>query len=395
MNLTLSDRVNRIKPSATLAVTAKAIALKAQGKNILTLSVGEPDFDTPEHIKQAAIGALTRGFTKYTQTLGTVELRQAIANKLARENKLSYDPKQIIVSCGAKQSIFNITQILLQKGDEVLIPTPAWPSYREIVLLTGAEPILIITSPDNRFKLTPEALEAAITPRTRLIMLNSPSNPTGVAYSKSELARLGEVLLRHPKVMIMTDDIYEKILWTSEPFANILNACPDLYDRTIIVNGVSKAYSMTGWRIGYAAATQPLVTAMEKVQSQCTSGANSIAQVAAQAAIEGSQQCVLDMVTEFKKRHDFAYQTLKTIPGIKCQPADGAFYLFIGIEEALKRLPEIHDDIQFSEYLLQEAGVAVIPGSSFDQPGYIRISIAVSQQILAQALEKIRLVLQQ
>jgi aspartate aminotransferase len=394
MNLTFADRVNRIQPSATLAVTAKAIALKAQGKNILTLSVGEPDFDTPEHIKQAAIAALGRGFTKYTQTVGTIELRQAIVHKLAKENNLSYDPKQIIVSCGAKQSIFNTTQVLLQKGDEVLIPTPAWPSYKEIVLLAGALPVLIQTSSENRFKLTPEALEAAITPQTRLLMLNSPSNPTGVAYTKHELAQLGEVLLRHPKIMIMSDDIYEKILWGSEPFANILNACPDLYDRTIVINGVSKAYAMTGWRIGYAAATQPLVTAMEKVQSQCTSGANSIAQVAAQAAIEGSQQCVLDMVKEFKKRHDFAYQTLKTIPGIQCQPADGAFYLFIGIEEALKQLPTIHDDIEFSEYLLQEAGVAVIPGSSFDQPGYIRISTAVSQKILAEALEKIRLVLQ-
>lgn len=394
MNLTLADRVNRIKPSATLAVTAKAMALKAQGKKILTLSVGEPDFDTPEHIKQAAIAALGRGFTKYTQTVGIPELRQAIANKLAKENNLTYDPKQIIVSCGAKQSIFNITQILLQKGDEVLIPTPAWPSYKEIVLLTGAEPIMIQTRAENRFKLTPEALEAAITPRSRLLMLNSPSNPTGVAYTKKELASLAEVLLRHPKIMIMTDDIYEKIIWSKEPFANILNACPDLYERTIVVNGVSKAYAMTGWRIGYAAATQSLVTAMEKVQSQCTSGPNSIAQVAAQAALEGDQHCLDVMVAEFKKRHDFAYQTLKTMPGIQCQPADGAFYLFIGIEEALKRLPEIGDDIQFSEYLLQEAGVAVIPGSSFDQPDYLRISIAVSQEILAEALEKIRSVLQ-
>jgi aspartate aminotransferase len=389
MDFTFAARINRIQPSATLAVTAKATALKAQGKKILNLSVGEPDFDTPEHIKQAAVTALNEGFTKYTPTVGTLGLRQAIANKLAKDNGLHYEPKQIIVSCGAKQSLFNITQVLLEKGDEVIIIAPYWASYTEMVLLVGAKPVIVTTTMEDRFKLKPAALSEAITDKTRLIILNSPSNPSGVAYSKQDLAALGEVLRQHPRIMIASDDIYEKILWSPEPFANILNACPDLYDRTIIVNGVSKAYSMTGWRIGYAACAQPITTEMEKIQSQCTSGPNSIAQMAAQAALEGNQQCVTDMMKAFKQRHDFALEKISHIHNVQCLAADGAFYVFLRVQDAINSLPGIDNDIQFAEYLLQHAGVAVIPGSAFGMPGYIRLSIAASEAVIGEALDKI------
>ncbi|MGE3320267.1 MAG: pyridoxal phosphate-dependent aminotransferase [Candidatus Berkiella sp.] len=389
MTIELAARVNRIKPSATLAVSARASVLKSEGQRILNLSVGEPDFDTPEHIKEAAVQALKDGFTKYTPTVGTAGLRKAIADKLERENHLHYSPKQIIVSCGAKHSLYNVTQMLLDEGDEVIIPAPFWASYTEMVLLTGANPVIVMTEMENRFKLTPEALKKAITNKTRLIILNSPSNPSGVAYTKADLAAIGAVLREHPNIMIATDDIYEKIIWSPEPFANILNACPDLYERTIIINGVSKAYAMTGWRIGYAAAPEPLVKAMEKMQSQCTSGPNSIAQVASQAAIEGSQQCVTDMVHAFKKRHDLALELINDIPGFSCLPADGAFYLYVRVDEAMKK-NNLVDDIEFAEHLLTHAGVAVIPGTSFGTPGFMRLSIAVSDETLVEAIEKIR-----
>ncbi|HHJ18266.1 MAG TPA: pyridoxal phosphate-dependent aminotransferase, partial [Gammaproteobacteria bacterium] len=268
MEIRLSDRVQRIKPSATLAITALANTLKAEGKNIIGLGAGEPDFDTPEHIKQAAVQALDEGFTKYTAVDGTPGLKQAIIDKFKRDNGLDYNPEQVLVSCGGKQSFYNLVQALLNPGDEVIIPAPYWVSYPDMVLLADGKPVFISAGIEQNFRITPEQLETAITPRTRLFVINSPSNPTGMAYTRAELAALAEVLQRHPHVLIATDDMYEHILWADEPFCNILNACPELYNRCMVLNGVSKAYSMTGWRIGYAAGPAVLVRAMKKVQSQ-------------------------------------------------------------------------------------------------------------------------------
>ena len=388
----LAERIDRIKPSATLAVSQKANVLKASGKDILNLSVGEPDFDTPVHIKQAAIEALKQGFTKYTPTVGTLSLRKAICEKLSKENHINYDPKQIVVSCGAKQSLFNLTQVLLNPGDEVILPAPFWSSYAEMVLLVRGKPVIIPTKKENRFILTADELRAHITPKTRLIMLNSPNNPSGMVYSLQDWQAIAEVLLEHPNIIICTDDIYEKIIWNHLPFTNILNACPDLYDRTVIINGVSKAYAMTGWRIGYAAGPQTIMTAMEKIQSQCTSGPNSIAQYAAECAILSSQQCVSDMVVAFKERHDFALNKVNAISGLHSLAADGAFYLFIDAHGAMDKLG-MQDDIVFAEYLLSEAEVAVVPGSAFAVPGFFRLSIATDIATIDRAIKQIAAVI--
>lgn len=289
MDVQLSNRVNNIKPSPTLAVTNRAAELRAAGKNIIGLGAGEPDFDTPDHIKNAAIQALNDGFTKYTAVDGTPALKKAIINKFERDNGLNYEANQILVSCGGKQSFFNLSLALLNEGDEVVIPAPYWVSYPDMVKIADAVPVIVTTTQENRFKITAEQLEAAITPKTRLLVLNSPSNPTGVAYTLDELKALGDVLARHPQVMVATDDMYEHILFTEQPFCNILNASPELYDRTIVLNGVSKAYSMTGWRIGYAAGPAKLIGAMKKIQGQSTSNPTSISQVAAQAALEAAR----------------------------------------------------------------------------------------------------------
>src|SRR5690606_32482206 len=279
--LQLSDRAQRIKPSPTLAVTSKAAELRAQGKDIIGLGAGEPDFDTPDHIKQAAIEAITAAKTKYTAVDGTPAPKQATVDKFKRENDLSYEPAQVLVSSGGKQSFFNMALALFNDGDEAIIPAPYWVSYPDMVKVAGGVPVILETTLENRFKITPEQLAAAITPKTRLFVINSPSNPSGMAYTKEELAALGEVLKQHPDIVVATDDMYEHILWTGQPFVNIVNACPDLYDRTVVMNGVSKAYSMTGWRIGYAAGPQKLIGAMKKVQSQSTSNPASISQAAA------------------------------------------------------------------------------------------------------------------
>ncbi|MGB3665442.1 MAG: pyridoxal phosphate-dependent aminotransferase, partial [Bermanella sp.] len=323
MNLQLSDRVQSIKPSPTLAVTNRAAELRAAGQDIIGLGAGEPDFDTPEHIKTAAINAINSGFTKYTAVDGTPDLKKAIINKFKRDNGLNYEANQILVSCGGKQSFFNLSLALLNPGDEVVIPAPYWVSYPDMVLIAEGVPVVIETGADARFKITAEQLEAAITPKTKLVVLNSPSNPSGMAYTKAELEALGAVLRKYPDVLIATDDMYEPILWTEEPFNNIVTANPDLYERTIVLNGVSKAYSMTGWRIGYAAGPQPLIASMKKIQSQSTSSPTSIAQVAAQAALEGDQACVQDMVKVFKTRHDYMVDALNAIDGIECLKGDG------------------------------------------------------------------------
>ncbi|MDF2529343.1 MAG: pyridoxal phosphate-dependent aminotransferase [Gammaproteobacteria bacterium] len=385
----LSDRILGIKPSPTMAVAAKAAELKRQGRKIISLSVGEPDFDTPEHIKKAAMIAIETGQTKYTAVEGTLELRQAIAEKLKRDNHLDYSPKQILVSNGAKQSIYNAFGAILNPGDEVLIPAPYWVSYPDMALLFEAKPVIINTDIANRLKLTPKELEAAITPKTRILMLNSPSNPTGVAYTKAELSALAEVLKRHPHIFICSDDIYEKIWWLDEPFTNILTVCPELHDRTIVINGVSKSYAMTGWRIGYAAGPLDIITAMSNLQSQSTSNPCSISQAATLAALNGDQSCLNPMIEAFKKRHDFVINLIKSIPGFKALPADGAFYIFVNIEAAMRTLPEIKNDVEFSAYLLEKSEVAVVPGSAFGMEGYIRISYATSIESLEQALKRI------
>ena len=389
MDFKLSDRVQRIKPSPTLAITARAAELRAAGKDIIGLGAGEPDFDTPEHIKAAAVQALADGFTKYTAVDGTPSLKKAIIDKLSRDNQLNYTANQILVSCGGKQSFFNLTQALLNEGDEVIIPAPYWVSYPDMVLLADGVPVIVEADIKQNFKITPEQLETAITDKTRLVVLNSPSNPSGIAYNKKELAALGQVLLKHPTVLVATDDMYEHILWSDEAFSNIVMACPKLYDQTIVLNGVSKAYSMTGWRIGYAAGPEAIIKAMKKVQSQSTSNPTSISQVAAETALNGDQSCLKPMLDAFKERHEYVYNRLNSIEGISCLPSDGTFYSFPDVTGFIDKLDGVNDDMELSEYLIEKAGVALVPGTAFGSPGYIRISFATSLDVLKDALDRI------
>lgn len=384
----LATRVQRIKPSPTLAVSARADELISAGKSIINLSVGEPDFDTPDHIKKAAIKAIENGFTKYTAVDGTIGLKKAIINKFARDNQLHYEPNQILVSCGAKHSFYNLFAALLNSGDEVVIPAPYWVSYPDMAKLVDAVPVIVKADIEQHFKITPAQLEAAITPQTRIVILNSPSNPTGVAYTATELKALSEVLLRHPNVIIASDDIYEHTLWTKEPFANILMVCPELYDRCIVINGASKSYAMTGWRIGYAAGPNKIIAAMKKIQSQSTSNPTSISQIAAEAALNGDQSCIATMVKAYKERHDYILNALQQMPGIKCLPGDGTFYSFPCVEGLLKKDSSISNDIEFSEFLLNEAEIAVVPGSAFGAPSYIRISYATSMEKVKEAMKR-------
>ncbi|MGK2941928.1 MAG: pyridoxal phosphate-dependent aminotransferase [Immundisolibacter sp.] len=373
-----------------MAVTAKAKELQAAGRKVIGLGAGEPDFDTPQHIKDAAKAAIDRGFTKYTAVEGTPELRRAIVDKFARENGLTYQPAQVLVSSGGKQSFYNLAQVLLEEGDEVIIPAPYWVSYPDIVLLAGATPVVLETGLDSQFKISPTQLEAAITPRTKLLVLNSPSNPTGSVYSEAELAALGQVLLRHPQVWIASDDMYEHVRWDSAPFRNIVNACPALYERTMVLNGVSKAYSMTGWRIGYAAGDVRIISEMAKIQSQSTSNACSISQVAAQAALDGDQGFIQQMNTAFKQRHDYVVAALNDIKGIRCAPADGAFYCFFSVADAIVATPGVSDDVQFAAWLMDKAEVALVPGSAFGAPGYLRLSFATSLDNLKEAMRRLK-----
>ena len=389
MELQLAQRMGRIKPSPTLAVTAKAGELKAQGLDVLSLGAGEPDFDTPEHIKEAAQKAIRDGFTKYTPVGGTPGLKKAIINKLQRDNALEYKPNQILASCGGKQSCYNLCMAVLDAGDEVLTPAPYWVSYPDMVLLADATPVIMPTMQATRFKITAAQLEAAITPRTKMIWINSPSNPSGMAYTRAELAALGEVLRKHPRVIIATDDMYEKILWAAEPFANIINVCPDLYDRTVVIHAVSKTYSMTGWRIGFAAGPAKIITAMADIQSQSTSNPTSISQVAAEAALNGDQTCVTEMVKAFKGRHDRLVADLNTVPGISCAAGDGTFYVFPNVEGLIRTLG-VKDDLELSDKLLKEALVALVPGSAFGTPGHVRLSFATSDKVLQESVARLR-----
>lgn len=390
----LSKRVQAIKPSPTLAVTARAAKLKAEGKDIIGLGAGEPDFDTPQHIKAAAIEAINKGFTKYTAVGGIPTLKQAIIAKFKRDNGLDYTAKQILVSCGGKQSFFNLALAVINPGDEVIIPAPYWVSYPDIVIIAEGKPVIVQAGIEQGFKMTPAQLSAVITPRTKMVVINSPSNPSGAVYTLEELKALGEVLRKHPQVLIATDDMYEHIALTDAKFVNILNACPDLYPRTMVLNGVSKAYAMTGWRIGYAAGPEDILTAMENVQSQSTSNPTSISQVAAEAALNGDQSCLAPMIKAFRERHVFVVNGLNKIPGLKCVMAGGAFYAFPDARGAIaalhkKGLIKEATDIALSEYLLVEAGVAVVPGSAFGSDGYIRLSFATSMSNLENAIARI------
>ncbi len=384
-----SASLARVKPSATLAVTAQARELKRQGRDVIGLGAGEPDFDTPDNVKAAAIEAINRGETKYTDADGMPELKAAIVAKFARENGLSYETNQIHVASGGKPVIYNALVATLNPGDEVIVPAPYWVSYPDMVLLAGGEPVTVIGQEADGFKLRPEVLDAAITPRTKWIILNSPSNPTGAAYTRAELEALAEVLRKHPQVWILTDDMYEHLVYGGFDYVTIAQVAPDLYDRTLTVNGVSKAYAMTGWRIGYAAGPVKLINAMKNVQSQSTSNPASISQVAAEAALNGPQDVLVPMVKAFKERHDYVVETLNSIEGISCSPADGAFYAFANVEGAIKKLG-LKSDLEFSEVLLNTVGVAVVPGSAFGLDGHMRISYATSPKVLEDALARIR-----
>jgi aspartate aminotransferase len=380
--------VQRVKPSPTVALTGRVAQLKAEGKDIIGLGAGEPDFDTPTHIANAGIEAIRKGFTRYTPVEGTAELKDAIIAKFKRENGLDYKRSQILVSTGAKQTIFNLIMALIDPGDEVVIPAPYWVSYPDMALLAEGVPVTPYAGADQGYKLTPRQLEAAITPKTRLFILNSPSNPTGAAYTRSELRALGEVLMRHPQIVICTDDMYEHIYWAEEPFVSLANVCPELYERTVTTNGVSKAYAMTGWRIGYCGGPTELITAMATIQGQSTSNPSSIAQKASVAALNEDQACVREMNKHFKQRHDFIVDGLNKLPGVSCLPGAGTFYAFANVEGAIK-IVGAKDDNAFAEQLLMHAGVAVVPGSGFGAPGHMRLSFACSLQTLEEALRRI------
>jgi aspartate aminotransferase len=392
VTLPVSRRVQRVKPSPTLAVTARAARLKAQGKDIIGLGAGEPDFDTPVHIAQAGIEAIRSGFTRYTNVDGIDELKDAIVAKFERDNQLTYERAQILVSSGAKQSIYNLCMAVLDPGDEAIIPSPYWVSYPDMVLLADGLPVMPFAGLAQGYKISPRQLAAAITSKTRLVLLNSPCNPTGAAYTRMELRALGEVLIEHPRIVIGTDDMYEKIYWGPEPFCSLAQVVPELYNRTVTINGVSKAYAMTGWRIGYCGGPKELITAMATIQGQSTSNPSSISQKAAVAALTGDQECVAKMNEAFKERRDFVVRALNGLPGISCLPGAGTFYAFAEVSRAITALG-CRDDAEFTELLLNEAGVAVVPGSGFGAPGHIRLSFATSLPTLEKALARMSRVL--
>jgi aspartate aminotransferase len=386
--VSISKRVQKVKPSPTLAMTARAAQLKAEGKDIIGLAAGEPDFDTPLHIADAGVEAIRKGITRYTAVDGTTELKDAIIAKFKRENGLTYDRNQILVSSGAKQTCFNLCAAVLDPGDECVIPAPYWVSYPDMALLADATPVTIYAGADQGYKITAAQLAAAITPRTKLFIMNSPSNPTGAAYTSAELKVLGAVLEGHPQVVIASDEMYEHIYWANEPFASFAQANPQLHSRTVTINGVSKAYAMTGWRIGYCGGPKEVIAAMSTVQGQSTSNASSISQRAATVALNASQACVAEMTAAFKERHDFVVAALNSIPGISCRPGAGTFYAFAEVRGAMRSLG-IKDDVAFAEHLLTEAGVAVVPGSGFGAPDHMRISFACSMQTLEDAMRRI------
>ena len=372
-----------------MAATARAAALRAEGRDIISLTAGEPDFDTPMHVAEAGVAAIRHGQTRYTDVGGTPALKDAIIAKFARDNALTYERAQILVSCGAKQTLFNLCMAVLDPEDEALIPAPYWVSYPDMVMLADAHPVILRTDAEQGYKITPHQLDSAITPKTRLLLLNSPSNPTGAAYTRAELAALGEVLLAHPRVLIGTDDMYEHIWWAPEPFATIAQVVPALYERTITINGVSKSHAMTGWRIGYCGGPKPIISAMATIQGQSTSSPSSISQHAAMVALNGDQACVATMNAAYKSRHDFLVAGLAALPGVNCRPGEGTFYAFADIGAAMQT-HGFHDDVAFCDALLERVGVAVVPGSGFGAPGHVRLSFATDMPSLERALERLR-----
>ncbi len=389
MTIATANRLKKLQPSPTMAMNAKARALEAQGIKILSLSVGEPDFDTPKYICKAAIEAINSGFTRYTAADGIAPLKAAIQDKFKRDNQLSYNANEIIVTSGAKQALANAFCAILNPGDEVIIPAPYWVSYPDMVILGEGIPKFIYADHTQDFKITAEQLEAAITPRTRMFAINSPNNPTGMIYSAEELKALAEVLKKHPNIIILSDDIYEHLIWSDLPFANLLMVCPELKDRIIVVNGVSKSYAMTGWRIGYAAGPAEVINQIKNIQMQTTSAPNSIAQMAALTAITGPQDSIPLMNKQFKLRHDFLVKALNALPGVKCVPAQGAFYLLPDFSDWLKQHPEIGNDEQLAETLLTEIHIATVAGTPFGAPNCIRLSFASSMDTLEEAMRRL------
>ena len=392
MTVTVSRRVQRVKRSPTLNVSARAARLRAEGKDVISLGAGEPDFDTPAHIAQGGIEAIQKGLTRYTHVEGTNELKDAIIAKFARDNGIQYERSQILVTSGAKQAIYNLCMAVLDKDDEVIIPAPYWVSYPDMVMLADGQPVILTAGAAQGYKITPKQLAAAITPKTRLVLLNSPCNPTGAAYTRAELRALGEVLIDQPRIVIGTDDIYEKIYWGAEPLCSLLTVVPELYGRTVTINGVSKSYAMTGWRIGYCGAPKELIAAMATIQGQSTSNASSVSQRAATVALSSDQGCVAQMNESFKARHDYLVGALNELPGVTCLPGAGTFYAFADVTQAMATMG-CASDTDFAEVLLTEGEVAVVPGSAFGAPGHIRLSFACSLETLKKALERIARVL--
>ena len=388
MTLAVSQRVQRVKPSPTMAVSALAAELRAQGRDVIGLGAGEPDFDTPAHIKAAAIAAIEAGQTKYTAVDGTVALKDAIRDKFKHDNDLDYATDQILVSSGAKQTCFNLCAAVLNSGDEAIIPAPYWVSYPDMVKLADGEPVIVSATIDDGFKISPRALAAAITDRTRLVILNSPSNPTGAAYTRAELLALGAVLAQHPGIVIATDDMYEHIYWADEPFTSLAQACPGLYPQTVTINGVSKCYAMTGWRIGYCGGPPEIIRAMKKIQSQSTSNPSSISQAASVEALAGDQSCIAERTHAFRQRHDYVVAALNDIDGFRCAPGAGTFYAFPNVAGAIEA-KGMANDAALCEMLLNEAEVALVPGSAFGASGYLRLSFATDLDTLKEAISRI------
>ncbi|GHE02671.1 aspartate aminotransferase [Defluviimonas sp. 20V17] len=390
----LSASLDRVKPSPTIAVTTKAAELKAAGRDVIGLGAGEPDFDTPDNIKQAAIAAIQAGKTKYTAVDGLPELKRAICDKFARENGLEYQPNQISVGTGGKQTLFNALLATLNPGDEVIIPAPYWVSYPDMVLLAGGEPVAVQCPMEDAYKLTPAALEAAITPRTKWFVFNSPSNPTGAGYSRTELKALTDVLMRHPHVWVLSDDMYEHLVFDDFEFCTPAQVEPGLYERTLTCNGVSKAYAMTGWRIGYAAGPVPLIKAMAKIQSQSTSNPCSISQWAAVEALNGPQDYIRESRAVFQRRRDLVVSMLNAAPGVTCPVPEGAFYVYPDISGCIGKTSaggaKIADDEAFAAALLEETGVAVVFGAAFGLSPAFRVSYATSDAALTEACSRIQ-----
>ena len=396
MPIKLANRVENISPSQTLSVSALAAKVRARGENVINLAAGQPDHDTPELVKQAAVEALRAGKTKYTPVSGTASLRQAIANKMKRENDLDYDAeKQVVVSCGAKHSLYNLCQALLEEGDEVIIPVPFWVSYPEMVKLAGGRPVLAVPEHRDGVKINADDLRRSITTDTRMLILNSPNNPSGAMYDEHELRALSEVLLEHPQIIVVSDDIYEHILFGGRIFKNIVNVCPELYERSLVVNGVSKAYSMTGWRIGYACGPAEIIDAMKKIQSHSTSNPTSISQEAAQAALEGPQDFIAEMKRSFEKKCTHAHELLCRIENVSCLTSDGSFYIFPDFSAAVKNHPHTSNDLELAEYLLQEVHVATVPGIAFGMPGHLRISFSTDLKSIEAGITRIHDALQE